>query len=484
MAPLGIALLLLAGLAVGFALAWWMRRNELALLAARNAELAAGVAAEADRAGALRGEVTRLTAELAAARASLAQLDTLAKERDAARADLDAERRAHAALRTAHATYQADADARLAAANEKLELLRAAGADLRKEFENLANRIFEEKSEKFARESKESLGNLLKPVSQQLADFRKKVEDVYESEMRDRTSLKAEIQNLQKASERAGTQAESLARALTGESKVRGNWGEISLERILEESGLRKGHEYDVQESGRNEDGQRLRPDVIVRLPERKAVIIDSKVALVAYERYHAAQTEEERAGFLAEHIAALKAHIRSLSARSYQDIIGLNSLDLVLMFVPVEPAYLLALEHDASLYADAFNRKILIVSPTTLMGTLQIIHNIWRYEWQNKNAIVIAEKAGALYDQFVLFAEALEEIGRCLGKAQEAFETTRKRLVDGRGNLVSRAEALRTLGIKAKRKLDAELLAEAGEEPAEALPETPTLPGQPEAQA
>jgi DNA recombination protein RmuC len=465
---ISVALAAIVAFAGGFAAAWLLRRaellRELGAAERRLGDLSNECDAALSRTDDLQARVTAVTADLAAARASLKQIDSLRDERDTARRDLDAERKALGQLRTDYATLQTQTDEKLKAADEKLQILREAGDQLKKDFENLANRIFEEKREKFTQSNRESIEGLLKPVKDQLIDFKSKVEEVYINDVRDRTSLKTEIDNLQKASERAGNQAESLARALTGDSRVRGNWGEISLERILEDSGLRKGHEYDVQVSHQNEEGQRLRPDMIVRLPERKAVIIDSKVSLVAYEHYHAAQSDEERQQYLREHVASIRTHIKGLSAKNYQDLIGVNSLDLVLMYIPIEPSYLLALEHDASLYTDAFNRKILLVSPTTLMGTLQIIHNIWRYERQNRHALEIAERAAGLHDQLVLFSESLTEIGERLGQAQSAYETTRKRLTGGKGNLVSRAENLRALGIKARKTFNAALVAEAGE--------------------
>ena len=461
MGPIEQAILIVGAAVAGFAAAWWLQRATIARERERIAELAVERNAASARIQEMQIAVTSLSADIAAARTELQQVPILIGERDAARDTLAAEQDSHYRLRTSYATLETEAAAKLQATEDKIELIQAAGQQLKTEFENLANRIFDEKQKAFKSASEESIGNLLNPVKQEIGDFRKRVDAIYDQDVRDRTSLKTEIESLQKASQRAGTQAESLARALTGDSRVRGNWGEISLERILEDSGLRKGHEYVVQESFQNEDGERLRPDVVVRLPEKKAVVIDSKVSLVAYERYHTAQSEDERQKCVAEHVASVRAHIKGLSAKNYQDAIGVDSLDLVLMFVPIEPAYLLALEHDATLYTDAFNRKILPVSPTTLMGTLQIIHNIWRYERQNKHALEIADKAGGLYDQFVLFCESLTGIGDSLAKAQAEYERARGRLVEGRGNLVGRAEGLRALGIKARKRLDAALLDE-----------------------
>lgn len=439
---------------LGFGLAWLVFRPDRlrASLAERDMELGQN---EQQLAG-LQARFAARGEELERERATAGErYGLLTTERDEFRARAEE-------LKAKNARLQAEAVEKLKAADEKIELLGQMGKQLKTDFENLANKIFEDKARTFTQTSKDSVEGLLKPVRDQLTDFRKKVEEVYEKEARDRTSLKTEVELLQRASLRASTGAEALAKALKGDSKVRGSWGEISLANILEQSGLRKGHEYDAQVSQKSEEGQILRPDVVVYLPENKAVVIDSKVSLVSYERYHAAETDEERQAHLAAHVSALRTHLNGLSAKSYQDSVGKRSLDLVLMFVPIEPAYLLALEGDGKLFADAFHKRVLLVSPTTLMGTLQIIHNIWRYEHQNRHALDIASRGGALYDQFVLYTEALLEIGERLGQAQKAYECARSRLTSGKGNLLGQIEKLQVLGAKAKKKLDPALLAEA----------------------
>lgn len=497
--------LLVASVLLGFGLAWLVSRpdrirtaliqceRDLGALRTEHATLQARFAAKADelererlvaaqyqdqvikerddsraKSADLLNQSTRLQAELAAAVASLQQVQVLIQERDAARRELEAERLARGRLQTDYSTLQAETAEKLKAGEEKIELLGQMGKQLKTDFENLANRIFEDKTRTFTQTSKDTVEGLLKPVRDQLTEFKAKVEEVYDKEARDRTSLKTEIDLLHRASLRASTGAEALAKALKGDSKVRGSWGEISLERILEQSGLRRGHEYDAQVSQKNEEGKLLRPDVVVYLPEDKAVVIDSKVSLVSYERYHAAESDEERQAHLQAHVAALRAHLNGLSAKDYQESVGKRSLDLVLMFVPIEPAYLLALEADGTLYSDAFNKKVLLVSPTTLMGTLQIIHNIWRYEYQNRHALDIANRGGALYNQFVLFAESLTDVGSRLDQAKTAYESARARLTSGKGNLVWQIEKLRDLGVKAKKRLDPALLAEANIDPDE----------------
>jgi len=350
---------------------------------------------------------------------------------------------------------------------EKIALLETAETRLAKEFELLANRIFEEKHRTFNEVSRTGVETLLAPMRDQLSEFRKKVEDVYDRENRDRASLRTEIQSLKSLNERIGIDALNLTKALKGDSKVRGTWGEIQLERLLEDSGLVKGREYEVQASFRNEDGQRFMPDVVVHLPEKKDVVIDSKVSLVAYEQSCAAESDEERQRHLRAHIASIRTHVSGLAAKNYDDLIGVRSLDIVIMFVPVEPALLLAFEHEPRLFNEAFAKKILLVSPSTLMSTLQIIHNIWRYEYQNANARTIAAEAGKLHDQFVAFVESLEKIGEQIKKAGDIYDQAHKRLVSGRGNLVGRAQKLKTLGAKTRKELAGELV-EAAEDDGE----------------
>lgn len=349
-------------------------------------------------------------------------------------------------------------------AREKILLLEKAEDRLGKEFENLANRIFDEKHQKFNEASKTSVETLLNPMREQLKDFRKRVDEFYDQENKERASLRTEIHLLKTLNERISVDALNLTKALKGESKTRGNWGEMQLERLLEDSGLVKGREYEVQASLKSEEGKRLQPDVVVHLPEKKDVIIDSKVSLIAYDQYCKCEDEEERNRILRLHIAALRNHFKNLSFKNYDELIGVNSLDLVIMFVPIEPALLLAFEHEANLFNEAFGIGVLLVCPSTLMATLKIIHNIWRYEYQNLNALEIATEAGRLHDQFVLFVEALEDVGRQIGKADQSYQTAHKRLTSGRGNLIGRTKKLEALGAKTKKKIDVALLEAAAE--------------------
>jgi DNA recombination protein RmuC len=336
----------------------------------------------------------------------------------------------------------------------QLKLLQDAKQVLTKEFENLANRIFDEKQTKFSAQSKEALEVSLSPLRRDIGDFRKQVESVYDKENADRNKLVGQISELQKQTMQISADAVSLANALRGDNKAQGNWGEFVLEKLLEDSGLTNGREYDTQVALKDEDGRRRNPDVIIHLPEGRDIVIDAKVSLVDYERYFHAEDEDTKQQCLNQHLASLKAHIRGLSGKDYESLEGVNSLDFVLIFIPVESAFMLALDQAPDMMRDAYDRGIIVVSPSTLMVTLRTIKNLWRYADQNLNAQVIADKAGGLYDQFVLYIEALEDVGRHLDKSREVWDTAHKRLVSGRGNLVRRSEELKKLGAKAKKSI------------------------------
>ncbi|KPJ99488.1 MAG: hypothetical protein AMJ60_04895 [Desulfobacterales bacterium SG8_35] len=350
-------------------------------------------------------------------------------------------------------------------AEEKLALLQEAREQLKMEFQNVANKIFEDKSQKFTEQNRENIEGVLKPMREQLLDFKKKVEDVYDKESKDRVSLLNEIIHLKTLNERISEDALNLTNALKGQSKTRGSWGEMILERVLEESGLQKGREYEVQTMFASEEGQRRHPDVIVHLPEGKDIVIDSKVSLTAYEKYCTAETEEKRDKRLKEHIISIRTHIKTLSEKRYEELEGIRTLDFVLMFLPIEGAFWTAIESEQGLFNEAFDKNIMLVSPSTLLATLRIINNIWRYEDQNKNALIIAKKAGDLHDKFVGFVEALDDIGQKIDKARESYHTARNRLADGKGNLVRRSVELRQLGVKAQKELPEGLVIQALEE-------------------
>lgn len=343
---------------------------------------------------------------------------------------------------------------------EKLVLLEQAEKKMMETFENLSNKILDEKSKKFTEQNKINIGEVLNPLREQLGDFRKKIEDVYDKETKDRMSLYHEITNLKSLNEQMSKDAINLTKALKGDSKKRGNWGEVILERVLEDSGLKNGREYEVQGSYRDENGKLFYPDIVVHLPNNRDVIIDSKISLNAYERYYAAEDERDKQQALSEHLTSVRTHVNELKGKSYDELCGVNSLDMVLMFVAIEPALMLAFENDDSLFQDAFSKGIFLVSPSTLTMNLQVVQNMWRYEYQNQNAQEIAKKAGDMYDKFSGFVDALEDVGDKLDKAQNAYETAHNRLSEGKGNLISRAEAIRKLGeLKTNKRLPKELV-------------------------
>lgn len=345
---------------------------------------------------------------------------------------------------------------------EQIALLQQTKDGVAKEFENLANRIFDEKQNNFSRQSKLALDATVDPLRKEISDFRKQVETAYTQESAERNKLVGQIVELKNQAERIGEDAVQLTRALKGDSKMQGNWGEVILERILEESGLKKGREYDTQVSLHSEDGNRRNPDVIVHLPEKRDIVIDAKVSLVDYERYCREDDEGEKQRHLTRHLNSLRGHITGLNRKAYEQLQGINTLDFVLIFIPIEAAFLVAVENDARLFMDAYDRGIILVSPTTLLATLRTVSNIWRHEDQNRNAQKIATQAGALYDQFVLVIESFDDVGKHIGKTQEAWQQTRNRLVDGRGNLVKRMDELKKMGARARKNLPENLRAEA----------------------
>jgi DNA recombination protein RmuC len=338
---------------------------------------------------------------------------------------------------------------------EKEILFRESSDTLKQEFELLSNRIFEQQGVRH----QEKLSTVLLPFREQIVDFRKRVEEVHHTESKDRASLLNEVKNLQQASERINQETENLTKALKGDVKLQGNWGEIVLERILEESGLRAGHEYFIQETRRSGSGDLKRPDVRIQLPDDKDVVVDAKVSLVAYEQALSAETQEARERALAKHLASLRAHVRKLSEQDYDQLQDIRSLDFVLLFIPIESAFTLAMEQEHKLFTDAFNKRIVIVSPTTLMMTLRVMHNVWRFDKQNRNAEEIASKAGALYDKLRGLIEDLETLGRQLDTVDKTYRSAFGKITSGKGNLVSQVERFRELGAKVKKPLSRAVL-------------------------
>jgi DNA recombination protein RmuC len=352
----------------------------------------------------------------------------------------------------------AELTAQLAAAQRKAQddvaLLLEAKEALTEQFQNLANRIFEERGAKFVAQNQDAMETILKPLRDGLGEFKAKVEAVYDKESKERFSLQNEIKRLVELNSKIGQDAVNLTNALKGQSKTQGNWGELVLERVLEGSGLQKGREYDVQVSVNVEGGGRLQPDVIVRLPEGKNIIVDSKVSLTAYDEYCSSETEAQKADALARHIASVRGHISGLSGKNYQSLYGVKSLDFVLMFMPIEPAFMLAMESDKDLYTDAFQKNIMIVGPWNLLVSLKTIASIWRYEYQNRNAQELARQCAALYDKFVGFVADLEDVGKRLEAARGSYDTALGKLSTGKGNLVRQVERIRQLGVKPSKLL------------------------------
>ena len=349
--------------------------------------------------------------------------------------------------------------------DEKISLLNDITKQSKTEFENLAQQILETKSKKFTEQNKDNLTSLLDPLKNQLDGFRKRIDDVYEKDSNGRTKLFHEIEQLKNTNQKISEDAMNLTNALRGENKTQGNWGEMVLEKLLEQSGLRKGHEYQVQGTFRSDQGKMLRPDVILRLPEGKDIIIDSKVSLTAHDEYINASDNQEQDKALKRLVISIRSHIKELRSKNYDHIPELSTLDYVFMFVPIDGVYTTALEADPTLYQEMMDNHIMVVTPSTLMLALKMIYNIWRHEHQNDNALEIARKAGDLYDKFVSFTESLTEVGSRLGQAQKAYDVARNRLCEGNGNIVTRTEQLKKLGAKAKKAIPESLVSIADNE-------------------
>lgn len=400
----------------------------------------------------LRREAELLRLECATARESLERYNHASTQKDTELRRLDAERAGLAAeLREQQDSHQ-----------QRLSDLQGSRDELRAQFAELAGKIFDEREQRFAQSSQERLGQLLEPLKERIQSFEKRVEESYQQEARERFSLGKELQRLQQLNQRLGDEATNLTRALKGQ-KIQGNWGELVLEQVLEHAGLTKGREYLTQVSLTSADGTRFQPDVIIQLPGDKQVVIDAKVSLTAYQAMIVSDDDGARATALKQHVLSLRSHLKGLSLKDYQRLEGLHSLDFVLLFVPIEAAFAAALQADPSLFQDAYAQHIVIVSPTTLLATLRVIDSLWRQERQSLNAREIAERAGALYDKFVAFVLDLDELGSRVQQLDKAYAAARNKLVDGRGNLVSRVESLKQMGARASKSLPAELLERAG---------------------
>ncbi|MDI9256644.1 DNA recombination protein RmuC [Flavobacterium sedimenticola] len=331
-----------------------------------------------------------------------------------------------------------------------------------KEFENLANKILEEKTVKFTEQNKENLKNILSPLQDKIQLFEKKVEDSQKETHGYHSALREQLQHLKDQNLKISKEAENLTKALKGDSKMQGNWGELILERVLEKSGLEKGREYEVQQSFVTEEGNRVQPDVVINLPDGKKMIVDSKVTLTAYERYVNSDDEAEKSQHLKEHIIAIRRHVDQLSDKNYQDLYQMESPDFVLLFIPIESAFALALNEDNTLYNKAFEKNIVIVTPSTLLATLRTIDSMWTNQKQQENAVEIARQAGALYDKFEGFVSDLIKIGKKMDEAKTEYQGAMNKLVEGKGNLINSVEKLKKMGAKAKKALPENILSRA----------------------
>ncbi|AIS11777.1 recombinase RmuC [Pseudomonas chlororaphis subsp. aurantiaca] len=484
-------LLGLAGAALPLvALAWQLQRRlssrqtELSLLEERlaTALLAQdGLNAQLD---ACRDEISDLGQANAVKQADLAavlrEVELLQIERDNARdaahawnlerANKEAELRR---LDAQAASLNAELREQQESHQQRLSDLQGSRDELRAQFAELAGKIFDEREQRFAENSQQRLGQLLDPLKERIQSFEKRVEESYQAEARERFSLGKELERLQQLNLRLSDEATNLTRALKGQ-KTQGNWGELILERVLEHAGLEKGREYQTQVSLKGPDGERFQPDVLIMLPGDKQVVVDSKVSLTAYQQFVAADDEVIGQAALKQHVLSLRNHVKGLAGKDYKRLEGLHSLDFVLLFVPIEAAFSAALQAEPNLFQEAFDRNIVIVSPTTLLATLRVIDSLWKQERQSQNAREIAERAGWLYDKFVLFIQDLDEVGNRLQQLDKAYSAARNKLTEGRGNLVSRSEQLRLLGARASKSLPADLLERAMTDADGALLELP----------
>ncbi|EHH1107638.1 recombinase RmuC [Vibrio parahaemolyticus] len=403
-------------------------------------------------------EVRQSHGKLMAAMEKLRYFEAVKQERQQYFDELGQMREQKSRLETQLREQQARHEQMNQANAEKLQILEQAEVRLKQQFEHLANQLFEEKTAKVDLQNRQSLEGLLSPLKEQLEGFKKQVNDSFSQEAKERHTLVHELKNLQRLNEQMTREAVNLTQALKGDNKQQGNWGEVVLARVLAESGLREGHEYETQVNLQSEAGKRYQPDVIVHLPQNKQVVVDSKMALVAYERYFNAETDAERDRALSAHLTALRAHIKGLSMKDYHKLKGIQSLDYVLMFIPVEPAFQVAIQADPSLIKDAMEQNIILVSPTTLLVALRTIDNLWRNERQNENAKLIAQRATKLYDKLRLFIDDMEGLGGALDRANQTYQGAMNKLATGRGNVIRQVESFRQLGVEIKRPISSDL--------------------------
>lgn len=439
---------LIIGAAAGFAAAWFISKFKFS-----NQK---GLSLEDSEA--IKQEIVNLTSEIKIKDGRLNMLNESFQE---LKNELSDKENQLLGLQRSHAAKESD----LKHLNEKLidnkREVEELQAKFKIEFENLANKILEEKTGKFTEQNRKNLDEILNPLKERIQQFEKKVDETHKKDIEDRASIQERIKNLIETSNQISEDAKNLTKALKGDSKTQGNWGELILENILERSGLVKDREYFVQQSFKDESGSRFQPDVIVKFPDNRNVIIDSKVSLVAYERYVAAEEREKQEKALNEHLLSIRNHIKQLSEKKYQDLVDINSLDFVMMFLPIEPAFLIAIQKDSELWNYAYSKGILLISPTNLIAVLKMISNFWEQDRQNKNVMEIARQSGSLYDKFVGFINDLQDIGGKLDATKRAYEGAMNKLSTGRGNLIGTAQKIKELGAKTKKELPKDLFEE-----------------------
>lgn len=407
-------------------------------------------------------ELRRITGDAsekaANAVASARQVQELLVEIDQLKKVRDGFQSTNSVLSSRVSQLETQLEAELKASAEKLALLDEAKNTLTEQFKNVANDLLEEKSKRFTEQNQANLGQLLDPLRVQINEFKGKVEEVYIQEGKDRSAMAEQVRQLVGLNQALSQEAKNLTNALKGNTKTQGNWGELVLERVLEASGLRRGEEYLVQDSQTREDGSRAQPDVVIRLPEGRQLVVDSKVSLNAYEEYTVADSDESRKVASKRHLDSIRKHVQGLSAKEYEKLYG-SGLDFVLMFVPIEPAFMLAIANDDRLFMDAWQRNVLLVSPSTLLFVVRTVAHLWRQEQQTRNAQEIAKRGAELYDKLVDFVKDLEQVGTRLKQAKETYDEAHKRLSTGKGNVIRQAEMLVELGVKATKKLPGELV-------------------------
>lgn len=476
----GILVSLFVGLLAGAALFRLIQRERIASVVAQaKVEGQVELARLGERLNAAQDEARRLAAEHAAAEAvnqrleqeigglrgklgasestvagQQEQMSRLLREKDelsALRDQLTVERQR---LSSQVAELSTTLEAERTQTQEKLKLLKQAEEQLSDRFKTLAGEILEDKTKRFTEQNQTNLNQLLEPLKVKIAEFQGKVEEVYVQEGKDRSALAEQVKQLMSLNNQLSKDAHNLTSALKGQAKAQGNWGELILERVLEASGLRRGFEYDVQESHTRADGTRAQPDVVVHLPEDRHLIVDAKVSLTAYEEHANAETDHQRDAALKRHLESVRAHVKELSDKNYQQLYGLKSLDFVLMFIPVEPAFMLAISHDSDLWQDAWKKNVLLVSPSTLLFVVRTVAHLWRQEQQNRNAQDIASRGAELYDKLVGFVGDLENLGDKLDQAKRAYDGALNKFAAGRGNVIRQAEMLKELGVKPTKQL------------------------------